>query len=53
MKPAPFAYDAPRELDELLALLARENEDVKVLAGARASCRSSTSGSHDRIGWST
>lgn len=36
MKPAPFAYDAPRELDEVLALLAREGEDVKVLAGGQS-----------------
>ena len=36
MKPAPFAYDAPRELDEVLALLAREDEDVKVLAGGQS-----------------
>ena len=36
MKPAPFAYDAPRELDEALALLARGDEDVKVLAGGQS-----------------
>ena len=36
MKPAPFAYDAPRELEEALELLAREGEDVKVLAGGQS-----------------
>jgi CO/xanthine dehydrogenase FAD-binding subunit len=36
VKPAPFAYDAPRELDEALELLAREDEDVKVLAGGQS-----------------
>ena len=36
MKPAPFAYDAPRELDEVLALLARGDEDVKLLAGGQS-----------------
>ena len=35
MKPADFAYDDPRTLDEALALLARE-EDVKVLAGGQS-----------------
>jgi CO/xanthine dehydrogenase FAD-binding subunit len=36
VKPAPFAYEAPRELDEALALLDREGEDVKVLAGGQS-----------------
>ena len=36
MKPTPFAYDAPRELDEALALLARHGEDAKVLAGGQS-----------------
>lgn len=36
MKPAAFAYDDPRELDDVLALLAREGEDVKVLAGGQS-----------------
>jgi CO/xanthine dehydrogenase FAD-binding subunit len=36
VKPAPFAYDDPRELDEVLGLLAREGEDVKVLAGGQS-----------------
>ena len=36
MRPAPFAYDAPRELDEALALLARHGEDAKVLAGGQS-----------------
>jgi aerobic carbon-monoxide dehydrogenase medium subunit len=35
MKPADFAYDDPRELGEVLALLAGE-EDVKVLAGGQS-----------------
>jgi aerobic carbon-monoxide dehydrogenase medium subunit len=36
MKPAAFAYDDPQRLDEALALLAREGEDVKVLAGGQS-----------------
>ena len=36
MKPAAFAYDAPRELGEALELLAREDEDVKALAGGQS-----------------
>jgi CO/xanthine dehydrogenase FAD-binding subunit len=36
VKPAAFAYDDPRELDEALALLAREGEDVKILAGGQS-----------------
>jgi CO/xanthine dehydrogenase FAD-binding subunit len=36
VKPAAFAYDDPRELDEALTLLAREDEDVKVLAGGQS-----------------
>jgi CO/xanthine dehydrogenase FAD-binding subunit len=36
VKPAGFAYDDPRELDEVLGLLAREDEDVKVLAGGQS-----------------
>ena len=36
MKPAPFAYEAPQTLDEALALLAAEGEDVKPLAGGQS-----------------
>jgi aerobic carbon-monoxide dehydrogenase medium subunit len=36
VKPAPFAYEAPHELDEVLGLLARDGEDVKVLAGGQS-----------------
>ena len=36
MKPAPFAYEAPQTLDEALALLAAEGEDVKSLAGGQS-----------------
>ncbi|HXV58266.1 MAG TPA: FAD binding domain-containing protein [Gaiellaceae bacterium] len=36
MKPAPFLYDDPRELKEALALLGREGEDAKVLAGGQS-----------------
>lgn len=36
MKPAAFAYDDPRELSEVLALLARDDEDVKLLAGGQS-----------------
>lgn len=36
MKPAPFAYDDPRGLDETLDLLARHGEDAKVLAGGQS-----------------
>jgi carbon-monoxide dehydrogenase medium subunit len=36
VKPPPFAYDAPRELEEALALLARHGEDAKVLAGGQS-----------------
>jgi CO/xanthine dehydrogenase FAD-binding subunit len=36
VKPAPFAYDAPRELEEALGLLERADEDVKVLAGGQS-----------------
>jgi CO/xanthine dehydrogenase FAD-binding subunit len=36
VKPAAFAYDDPRELDDALKLLAREAEDVKVLAGGQS-----------------
>jgi len=36
VKPAPFAYDAPRELGEALELLVRDDEDVKVLAGGQS-----------------
>ena len=36
MKPAPFEYDAPRELDEALGLLARYGENAKVLAGGQS-----------------
>lgn len=36
MKPAPFAYDAPRGLGEALELLARYGEEAKVLAGGQS-----------------
>jgi CO/xanthine dehydrogenase FAD-binding subunit len=36
VKPPPFAYDAPSELDEALALLVRHGEDAKVLAGGQS-----------------
>jgi CO/xanthine dehydrogenase FAD-binding subunit len=36
VKPAAFAYDDPQDLDEVLELLAREDEDVKVLAGGQS-----------------
>jgi carbon-monoxide dehydrogenase medium subunit len=36
VKPAPFAYAAPRTLDEALALLARHGEDAKPLAGGQS-----------------
>jgi carbon-monoxide dehydrogenase medium subunit len=36
VKPAPFAYEDPRGIDEVLGLLAREGEDVKVLAGGQS-----------------
>jgi carbon-monoxide dehydrogenase medium subunit len=36
MKPAPFAYVAPRSLDEALALLGRYADDGKVLAGGQS-----------------
>lgn len=36
MKPPPFAYDAPRSVDEALDLLARHGADAKVLAGGQS-----------------
>jgi carbon-monoxide dehydrogenase medium subunit len=36
VKPAPFAYAAPRTLDEALALLAEHGDDAKVLAGGQS-----------------
>jgi CO/xanthine dehydrogenase FAD-binding subunit len=36
MKPAPFAYDAPRETEQVLELLAEYGEDAKVLAGGQS-----------------
>lgn len=36
MKPPPFAYEAPRGLDEALALLAEHGDDAKVLAGGQS-----------------
>lgn len=36
MKPAPFAYHAPRTLDEALALLAAHGGDAKPLAGGQS-----------------
>lgn len=35
MKPAPFAYVAPRELEEVLDLLGRFGEEAKLLAGGQ------------------
>lgn len=36
MKPASFAYEAPKVLGDALALLARYGEDAKVLAGGQS-----------------
>ncbi len=36
MKPAAFEYEAPRSLDEALALLARHGDEAKVLAGGQS-----------------
>ncbi|MFW5678690.1 MAG: FAD binding domain-containing protein [Pseudomonadota bacterium] len=36
MKPAPFAYETPREFDAALALLAEHGEDAAVLAGGQS-----------------
>ena len=36
MKPAPFAYFAPHNLDEALDLLAQHGYDGKVLAGGQS-----------------
>jgi carbon-monoxide dehydrogenase medium subunit len=36
MKPGPFTYHAPRELDEALALLAEHGDEAKVLAGGQS-----------------
>lgn len=36
MKPAAFDYEAPRELDEALALLARHGDEATVLAGGQS-----------------
>jgi carbon-monoxide dehydrogenase medium subunit len=36
MKPAPFAYVAPRSLDEALATLAAGDEETKLLAGGQS-----------------
>lgn len=36
MKPAPFAYDRPAELDEALSLLAAYADDAKLLAGGQS-----------------
>ena len=36
MKPAPFAYVAPREFDEVLEVLAEEAGDASVLAGGQS-----------------
>ena len=36
MKPAPFEYEAPRSLEEALALLAENGADAKVLAGGQS-----------------
>jgi len=39
MKPAPFEYTAPRELDEALDLLAEHGDDARVLAGGQSLVR--------------
>ena len=36
MKPAPFAYDDPRSVEEAVALLAEHGDDAKVLAGGQS-----------------
>jgi carbon-monoxide dehydrogenase medium subunit len=36
LKPAPFAYDEARSVDEALSLLARHGEEAKVLAGGQS-----------------
>lgn len=36
MKPAPFDYERPRDLDEALALLADDSANAKVLAGGQS-----------------
>jgi CO/xanthine dehydrogenase FAD-binding subunit len=36
VKPAPFAYDRPRSVDETLALLAEHGDEAKVLAGGQS-----------------
>ncbi len=36
VKPAPFAYDDPRSVDEALDLLARHGDEAKVLAGGQS-----------------
>jgi carbon-monoxide dehydrogenase medium subunit len=36
MKPAPFAYHAPDQLDELLALLGDREHEVRLLAGGQS-----------------
>ncbi len=36
MKPAPFAYDAPRETAQVVELLAKYGDDAKVLAGGQS-----------------
>jgi len=36
MKPAPFAYHAPDQLDEVLALLGDQDHEVRLLAGGQS-----------------
>jgi len=36
MKPAPFVYDAPREAEQALVLLAEYGDDAKILAGGQS-----------------
>ncbi len=36
MKPAPFAYVAPRTMDEVLTLLAEHGDEAKLLAGGQS-----------------
>ena len=36
MKPAPFAYDQPRSVEDAVGLLARYGDDAKVLAGGQS-----------------
>jgi CO/xanthine dehydrogenase FAD-binding subunit len=39
MKPAPFAYHAPEQVNEVLELLGSEEHEARVIAGVSRSCR--------------